>query len=140
VSVLPPLGPSAVLSRLGQRRFSRYSICFFTEEEGNFRKLFLHHCVVSDRTDGQSHFFLARSPHCSSSLRPNSERLSAWAFSELFVVEREASIRSQTLSEVLAEHGLSYVDYFKTDSQVCSTSPERARTGVAQQGVDSVAQ
>jgi hypothetical protein len=72
---------------------------------------------VSDKTDGQSHFFLTRSPHCSSSPRPNSERLSAWAFSELFVVEREASIRSQTLSEVLAEHGLSYVDYFKTDSQ-----------------------
>jgi hypothetical protein len=62
-------------------------------------------------------FHLTRSPYCSSSLLPRNDELAAWQFAELFDLVETVELRARTLSEVLGEHGLDYVDWFKTDSQ-----------------------
>jgi FkbM family methyltransferase len=82
-----------------------------------WRRLIVVPAIVTDREDDRAEFFLARSPYCSSTLRPRSEALAPWAFHELFEVTETVHLPAVNLPHVLAEHALDRVDWFKTDSQ-----------------------
>jgi hypothetical protein len=82
-----------------------------------FRQLHLHNNIVSAESAPELDFYLTRSPHCSSSLEPNNEKIAAWVFADLFDVQERVRLKARTLSSILDEHGLGYVDWFKTDSQ-----------------------
>ncbi len=110
------------------RSIARYCICIafdgddrkFGHEEiqsRDFRKLFRFHSLVTDSDTAESDFYLTSSPYCSSTLEPNNEALSDWAFAEKFTVEKKVSVRSMTLAAALHQAGFSYIDWFKSDSQ-----------------------
>jgi hypothetical protein len=109
------------------RPFAKYAICVAfdaderdfhaTEESGKFRTLHVFNCIVSDQSAEASDFYLTRSPHCSSLLRPYPEGLKDTAWAERFEVERVVKLRTRALGSVLDELRLDRVDWFKTDSQ-----------------------
>lgn len=86
--------------------------------EGQYaRSIIVNEAVTSEADRSEAHFYLTRSPYCSSTLPPDTESLANYLFSDLFVVEREASVPASTLSAVLDRLSLPGVDWFKTDSQ-----------------------
>ena len=86
--------------------------------EGEFaRSIIVNEAVTSASDRGEVHFYLTHSPYCSSTLPPDTDSLAHYLFSDLFVVEREASVPASTLSAVLDRLSLPGVDWFKTDSQ-----------------------
>jgi hypothetical protein len=86
--------------------------------EGHFaRSIIVNEAVTSASDLSEVHFYLTHSPYCSSTLPPDTESLANYLFSDLFVVEREASVPASTLSAVLDRLSLSGVDWFKADSQ-----------------------
>jgi hypothetical protein len=86
--------------------------------DGNFWKSFvINEAVTSDKASEQVRFYLTRSPYCSSTLQPDDEALSNFLFSDLFVVESEATVRATSLDSVMERLSLPGVDWFKTDSQ-----------------------
>ena len=86
--------------------------------EGQYaRSIIVNEAVTSAPDEGEVHFYLTHSPYCSSTLPPDTESLANYLFSDLFVVEREASVPASTLSAVLDRLSLPGVDWFKTDSQ-----------------------
>jgi hypothetical protein len=109
------------------RPFAKYAVCVAfdaderdfhaTEETGKFRKLHVFNCIVSDQSAEASDFYLTRSPHCSSLLRPYPEGLRDTAWAERFEVEKVVKLRTRSLASVLDELQLDRVDWFKTDSQ-----------------------
>jgi hypothetical protein len=125
--VLVDIGASGELPRRW-RRLAPLAICLaFDADDREFgaremaahpyRALHLHHHIVSDRPGSAMDFYLTRSPYCSSTLPPATESLAPWIFADLFEVVERVKLPARTLPEVLAGHGLSYVDWFKTDSQ-----------------------
>lgn len=84
---------------------------------GFHRRVIINKVVTVRKEDAQVPFFLTRSPHCSSTLRPDRESLSDYIFSDLFTVEKEEKVPAITLEEVLKQLSLDRIDWFKTDSQ-----------------------
>jgi len=66
---------------------------------------------------GERPFFLTRSPHCSSLLKPRSDLLQDWCFSDFFEVERTGSVPAVTLHGGLAGSGVDGIDWLKCDTQ-----------------------
>lgn len=125
--VLIDVGASGKIHRKW-RKFAKYAVCvafdadnrdfgYVTQESGNYRKLHVFNCIVSDQSSEASDFYLTRSPHCSSLLKPNAEGLKYFAFASLFEVDKIVQLRTVALPDVLRELKLTYVDWFKTDSQ-----------------------
>jgi hypothetical protein len=82
-----------------------------------WRKLHLFNRLLAPQRTEASDFHLTRSPHCSSALPVDTDALRPWAFRELFEVERTVSLPAVDLPYVLQETGLTYIDWYKTDSQ-----------------------
>ncbi|MGB5892820.1 MAG: FkbM family methyltransferase [Ignavibacteriaceae bacterium] len=110
------------------RKIAKYSWCiafdadqrdfqFVESEKGNFKKLFVYNCIVSDVEAEVSRFYLTKSPYCSSLLEPNNEKLEPYVNSQLFEVEKEISLKTLSLNTVLNDLGIDRIDWFKTDSQ-----------------------
>lgn len=125
--VLVDIGAAGRLPK-AWRRLARHSICIaFDADDRDFgeqvkrshsyRTLHLHNHIVTDQNLSELDFYLTHSPHCSSALPPDSEKLAAWIFADLFDMVRKVRLRARRLADVLAEHELTYVDWFKTDSQ-----------------------
>lgn len=105
-----------------------YSICiafdaddrdFRIDEKANtgFKKLInINRIVTADKVEGQS-FYLTASPYCSSLLQPDTTKLSPWVFKDLFAVEKIANLETITLSEALEQAEITYIDWFKSDTQ-----------------------
>lgn len=105
-----------------------YSICIgfdaddrdfhLSEEEGkNYKKLIkINRIVTAEKMDNPS-FYLTSSPHCSSLLEPDAAGLSPWVFSPLYKIDKEIKLQAITLREAFEQIKISYVDWFKTDSQ-----------------------
>lgn len=86
--------------------------------DGRFHQaIMVNEAVTSDKTSDQSLFYLTRSPYCSSTLKPDLASLSNFLFSDLFIVERETTVRAATLDSVLERLDLPRIDWLKTDSQ-----------------------
>lgn len=125
--VLIDIGASGELHK-PWKKISKYSICiafdaderkfdFVREESGNFRKLLIYNCIVTNNESSETDFYLTKSPYCSSLLEPNEQALLDWAFSEKFKVEKKVKMNSISLNSVLSEAKVDYIDWFKTDSQ-----------------------
>jgi FkbM family methyltransferase len=65
----------------------------------------------------QAELFLTRSPYCSSLLEPRSDALQCWSFSSLFEVVGKAAVPCESIPHALTRLGITYIDWFKTDSQ-----------------------
>jgi hypothetical protein len=86
--------------------------------DGRFYKAYIiNKAVTSDKEKDKVQFYFTSSPYCSSTLRPDSESLANFLFSDLFVVERESTVPATTLDSVMNQLRLPRIDWFKTDSQ-----------------------
>jgi len=82
-----------------------------------YKAIIVNEAITSDKGRNEVLFHFTKSPHCSSTLRPDSESLSHYLFSDLFIVEREAKVRASSLNSIIDRLSLSRIDWFKTDSQ-----------------------
>ncbi len=86
--------------------------------EGAFRRsIVLPEAVTDDPAKGEVLLHLTRSPHCSSTLEPDSQALAEHLFADLFQVERTATVRATTLSAALSKARLDRIDWLKLDTQ-----------------------
>jgi hypothetical protein len=109
------------------KEIAKYSNCIafdadsrdFSTDTTNskFKKLHLINAIVSDKEDEKTKFYLTKSPYCSSVLKPVENELSNWWFNKLFEIEREIDLDNKSLIKVITEKEITYVDWFKTDSQ-----------------------
>lgn len=81
------------------------------------RSVVVNEAVTSVPGQSEVHFFLTKSPYCSSTLPPDTESLANYLFADLFMVEKDVSVRACSLNAVIDRMGLQGVDWFKTDSQ-----------------------
>ncbi len=86
-------------------------------ENGEWKKLFSLNRLVSEKSSDEVDFYLTSSPYCSSMLQPDNEALKPWAFSPLFEVDKVVKLPAVDLHSVLEKIGLTYIDWYKTDSQ-----------------------
>jgi len=86
-------------------------------ESKTWKKLFKLNRLVAPQSSTGIDFYLTRSPYCSSSLQPNTAALEAWAFRDLFEVERVVKLPAVDLSSALKQIGLDRIDWYKSDSQ-----------------------
>lgn len=82
-----------------------------------YKAIIVNKAVTSDEESDAVLFYFTKSPYCSSMLKPDSESLSHYLFSDLFIVEREAKVQAATLDSVMERLSLAGIDWFKTDSQ-----------------------
>ncbi len=113
------------------KAIAHFSICLafdaddrdfeLTEDENSaYKKLIkVNKIVVAALEDGQTRapFYLTQSPYCSSLLEPDEQPMSALHFSDLFKLVEKTEFEVVAFSDVLEKVGLTYVDWFKTDSQ-----------------------
>lgn len=125
--VLIDIGASGAID-IKWETFAKHSICiafdaddrefnYITKEKSGYKKLHIFNCIVTDTELNQTDFFLTSSPFCSSVLQPDNQSLGAWAFAEKFNIDKKVKLKARTLSSLLAELDIKYVDWFKTDSQ-----------------------
>ena len=125
--VLIDIGASESTHKLW-KKFSKYSICIaydaddrqigYTEKvTKEFKKLYVYNCIVTNRYDSKTEFFLTESPFCSSTLEPDTENLKVWAYAGKFKVIHRIELNAKNLNESLKEVNLEKVDWFKSDSQ-----------------------
>lgn len=90
-----------------------------TDDNRAFRKwIYVAGLVAPSVAEGnEKPFYLTRSPHCSSLLKPRTDRLQDWCFAEYFDVQRIGTVPAVMLHEALAAHGLDRVDWLKCDTQ-----------------------
>lgn len=110
------------------RRIARYCIVVafepdaprspLTSDQSAFlRWIYVPAVVVSTGTTDRTAFYLTRSPQCSSTLEPLAEALRPWAFAGQFEIVGRRELPAATLSKVMADHGLSGIDWIKLDTQ-----------------------
>jgi hypothetical protein len=92
---------------------------FRIEEDMNkgYKKLITVNRIVTAGPVSNQTFYLTSSPYCSSLLEPDENKLSPWLFKSLFQVEKIITLPSTIIQEALKEAGLSYIDWFKSDTQ-----------------------
>jgi FkbM family methyltransferase len=90
---------------------------FGDRHDPHYRRLVHVSGAVTANSSGKAPFFFTRSPFCSSTLKPSAAALSDYAFAPLFDVVRSAPVRTVTIDETLAQHGIETIDWLKIDSQ-----------------------
>jgi len=86
------------------------------ESKGVYKKSFVINRIVSDREEIKN-FYLTKSPHCSSTLKPDLESLKPYHIKSFFEIESIQELPSVSLRSIFHKLDISYVDWFKTDSQ-----------------------
>ena len=86
-------------------------------ENKGWKKLYSLNRLVAANSSPEVDFYLTTSPHCSSSLKPDSDALKPWAFSRLFDVKRIVQQPAVDLQSALTAIGIDYIDWYKTDTQ-----------------------
>lgn len=124
--VLMDIGASTCLPRNWQA-IAKYSIGIvfdpdsrqmeYIKQERGYKKLFVYPKIVHDKLAGDTDFYLTSSPECSSTLSPDLENVKNYSFSPFFAVEKRLRLPATTVSHVLQELNIGYVDWFKTDTQ-----------------------
>ena len=82
-----------------------------------WKKLYLLNQLVAPAPADSVEFFLTASPHCSSTLPPDTQALAPWAFKHLFAPERAVRLPATTVIAALERSSVSSIDWFKCDSQ-----------------------
>lgn len=125
--VLIDIGASEEINKKW-KKIAPYSICLafdaddrdfqVTEKsDSGFKKLITFNRIVTAEAQHATRFYLTNSPYCSSLLKPASDKLQPWLFSDLFNIYKETSLSSITIEAALQSAGVSYIDWFKTDTQ-----------------------
>lgn len=128
------------------KEIAPYSICiafdaddreFHITEQTNksYKKLITFNRIVTATPEDEANFYLTASPFCSSLLEPDTEKLNPWIFSELFTIEKTSKLPAITIQSALQQANITYIDWFKTDTQgtdlrLFSTLPDQLKTGV----------
>ncbi len=109
------------------KSFAKYSIGIafdadrremgYISNNSGFKDLYVFPCIVGVEENELSPFYLTKYPQCSSTLKPNLSQLKKWSFAHLFEIVEEIKINARTLSSVLHELKLDYIDWYKSDSQ-----------------------
>ena len=104
-------------------------------ENSGYKKLYKFNRIVTAVANDNCSFYLTNSPYCSSTLLPDTKSLSSWMFAPLFEVEKTISLKSTTIQECLQNINLTYIDWYKVDSQGIDTDlflsiPEDIRKNV----------
>lgn len=109
------------------RGLAPYSICVAFDpderdfQEGDtsrgFRECHTVRAIVGEYDSPAQTVYLTKSPYCSSTLPPRPDGVEGYAHAALFDVVATTTARSVRLQTVLADRGLTYVDWLKTDSQ-----------------------
>jgi FkbM family methyltransferase len=90
----------------------------YKECETRFHKaVIVAEAIMSEEESDEVPFYFTKSPYCSSTLAPNAEALSNFLFSDLFQVERTASVRATSLDRIMDRLSLPSIDWLKIDSQ-----------------------
>ena len=82
-----------------------------------FKKLYVYPALVHIQSLEACDFYLTQSPFCSSLLEPDLENLENWSYQNLFRINEVKKLKTVQLNKILDELNLTYVDWFKTDSQ-----------------------
>ena len=125
--VLIDIGASGEIN-VKWKQIAPYSTCiafdaddrdFQIEEEANkaYKKLITVNRIVTAHQANNQTFYLTSSPYCSSLLEPDENKLSPWVFKDLFRVEKITTLPAITIQEALKQAGISYIDWFKSDTQ-----------------------
>jgi len=104
-----------------------YSVCiafdgdarefdYIENKRKQFKQLIIVNKIVSVE-GADTDFYLTTFPQCSSTLQPETQNLSNYAFADLFDVERTVKLPAVRLQTVLVENNIGYIDWFKTDTQ-----------------------
>lgn len=88
---------------------------FDYEIPGAIRTVKLRDIIAPE--DGSNDFYLTKSPYCSSVLEPYHEELQNWSFAGLFAIEKKTTLPSRSLRQALADNGITYIDWYKSDIQ-----------------------
>lgn len=112
------------------RKIARYSIGVgfepdardvskLTDDNRAFKRWIYCAGLVAPNVDGGSEkpFYLTRSPHCSSLLKPRHDLLQDWCFADFFRVQKIGTVPAVTLHGALTANGLAGVDWLKCDTQ-----------------------
>lgn len=81
------------------------------------KSIFFNKAVTSFLEQKEVTFYLTKSPHCSSTLKPVPKNLNQWPYARLFEIVKEVSAPALTISEALKEADLDHIDWLKIDSQ-----------------------
>ena len=125
--VLVDIGASGNLHGQWQK-IAQYAICiafdaddrdmgYISEKAKNFRQLHIINKIVTDIDELSTNFYLTSSPYCSSLLAPDTKSLAEWRFKSLFETEKIIKLKSTSLKKALDDLNITYVDWFKSDSQ-----------------------
>lgn len=125
--VLIDVGASGALPEQW-KLIAAYSICIafdadtrdFSVSESTdkgYKKLYSLNRLVAEKPSSEVDFYLTRSPHCSSALQPDNSSIQPWAFRRLFDVEKIVKMPAVDLRSAITSCGVSYIDWYKTDSQ-----------------------
>jgi hypothetical protein len=87
------------------------------DEVSGYKKLYKFNRIVTPTPRKECPFYLTNSPYCSSTLLPDTEKLSSWMFAPLFEIERTINLESTTINDCLQNVNLDYIDWYKVDSQ-----------------------
>lgn len=110
------------------RKIARHAVCisfdadereigYLVHTAKTFKKQIVYNCIVTEKKSEAMDFYLTRSPFCSSTLAPDIEKLSDYAFVDKFEVDKKVQLKTIDLPTVIKEHNLTKIDWFKTDSQ-----------------------
>jgi hypothetical protein len=107
---------------------SKYAYCvafdaddreFQISEQSNldYKKFIQVNRIVAPVSSYNTPFYLTSSPFCSSMLEPDEEKLEPWLFKPLFEVKKITHLPAVTLEETLKSANITYIDWFKVDTQ-----------------------
>jgi len=125
--VLVDIGASGGLNP-AWKALAKYSVCIAFDPDSRemgptrqaskvYRELHVFNRAVTSGVEGESEFYLTKSPACSSLFAPNAEQLAAWEFGGRFQVLKKEVVETMHVTTALRELNLDRVDWFKTDSQ-----------------------
>lgn len=77
----------------------------------------LNKAVTASAAARSVRFYFTKNPYCSSTCRPNSQKLKEYLFYPRFEVVREGEVATTTLETATAEIGLPRIDWLKLDTQ-----------------------
>ncbi len=126
--VLVDVGASGGV-RKAWRSLSGFSVCIAfdpddrdavvsKDSDARFKEFYWINRAISDK-EGEVEFYLTKSPHCSSLLKPDIESLKKYHLCDAFLTEKKVLLQSITLKSALKMVGYDYIDWLKTDTQGC---------------------